>query len=77
MTTLPVAVVRGISDAADHHKNDEWHARAAAVAAAYAKEMLLQLSPKPILSKYPIFVRIAAPEYPRPELRMKVSTSDS
>jgi nucleoside phosphorylase len=63
MTTLPVAVVRGISDAADHHKNDEWHARAAAVAAAYAKEMLLQLSPKPTLSKYPIFVRIAAPEY--------------
>ncbi|EXJ79228.1 hypothetical protein A1O3_08729 [Capronia epimyces CBS 606.96] len=46
MTSLPVAVVRGISDSADASKNDQWHAWAAAVAAAYAKEMLLQLSPK-------------------------------
>ncbi|OAL20937.1 hypothetical protein AYO22_08357 [Fonsecaea multimorphosa] len=46
MTLLPVAVIRGISDSADPFKNDQWHARAAAVAAAYAKEMLMQLSPK-------------------------------
>jgi nucleoside phosphorylase len=51
MTSLPVAVVRGISDSADSLKNDEWHARAAAVAAGYAKEMLLQLSPKSPPSK--------------------------
>ncbi|OQU98130.1 hypothetical protein CLAIMM_03955 [Cladophialophora immunda] len=51
MTTLPVAVIRGISDSADPLKNDDWHARAAAVAAAYAKEMLLQLSPKASFNK--------------------------
>ncbi|THV77018.1 purine and uridine phosphorylase [Aureobasidium pullulans] len=32
--------IRGISDYADSHKNDEWHAYAAAAAAAYAKELL-------------------------------------
>ncbi|KAK5463020.1 hypothetical protein LTS15_002732 [Exophiala xenobiotica] len=46
MNLLPVAVIRGISDSADPFKNDQWHARAAAVAAAYAKEMLMQLSSK-------------------------------
>lgn len=32
--------IRGISDYADSHKNDDWHAYAAAAAAAYAKELL-------------------------------------
>ncbi|RSL94588.1 hypothetical protein CDV31_014259 [Fusarium ambrosium] len=45
-TRLPVAVVRGISDFADSHKNDEWHRYAAATAAAYAKEMLIRLGPR-------------------------------
>ncbi|RSL87982.1 hypothetical protein CEP52_015349 [Fusarium oligoseptatum] len=45
-TRLPVAVVRGISDFADSHKNDEWHRYAAAAAAAYAKEMLIKLGPR-------------------------------
>lgn len=37
-------VVRGISDYADSHKNDDWHHYAAGTAAAYAKELLLYAS---------------------------------
>jgi hypothetical protein len=37
-------VVRGICDYADSHKNKEWHGYAAAVAAAYAKELLLVIT---------------------------------
>ncbi|UPL02576.1 hypothetical protein LCI18_013510 [Fusarium solani-melongenae] len=44
--SLPVAVVRGISDFADSDKNDDWHRYAAVTAAAYAKEMLIRLGPK-------------------------------
>ncbi|UPL00202.1 hypothetical protein LCI18_011136 [Fusarium solani-melongenae] len=37
---FPCLVVRGISDYADSHKNNEWQGFAAAAAAAYAKELL-------------------------------------
>ncbi|KAH7253078.1 nucleoside phosphorylase domain-containing protein [Fusarium solani] len=37
---FPCLVVRGISDYADSHKNKLWQGYAAAVAAAYAKELL-------------------------------------
>ncbi|KAJ4241741.1 hypothetical protein NW757_011972 [Fusarium falciforme] len=37
---FPCLVVRGISDYADSHKNHLWQGYAAAVAAAYAKELL-------------------------------------
>ncbi|KAM6511827.1 hypothetical protein FALCPG4_016819 [Fusarium falciforme] len=37
---FPCLVVRGISDYADSHKNNQWQGYAAAVAAAYAKELL-------------------------------------
>ncbi|KAH1523424.1 hypothetical protein KXX21_009246 [Aspergillus fumigatus] len=40
MNTLPVAVVRGISDWADAEKNDVWQEYAAATAAAVAKDLL-------------------------------------
>jgi nucleoside phosphorylase len=40
MNTLPVAVVRGISDWAGAEKNDVWQEYAAATAAAVAKELL-------------------------------------
>ena len=36
-------VIRGISDYADSHKNEKWQAYAASTAAAYAKELLLNL----------------------------------
>lgn len=39
-TEYPCIVIRGISDYADSHKNDNWQHYAAAVAAATAKELL-------------------------------------
>ncbi|KAL4899574.1 hypothetical protein BDW74DRAFT_188962 [Aspergillus multicolor] len=40
MNNFSGLVIRGVSDCADQHKNDEWHAYAAAAAAAYAKLLL-------------------------------------
>jgi nucleoside phosphorylase len=45
MNTLPVAIIRGISDYADSHKNDKWQPYAAATAAAYAKGLLKVIRP--------------------------------
>lgn len=45
MNTLPVAIIRGISDYADSHKNDKWQPYAAATAAAYAKGLLKVIHP--------------------------------
>jgi nucleoside phosphorylase len=47
MNTLPVAVIRGVCDYADSHKNDTWHHYAAATAAAYAKGLLLVIGAEP------------------------------
>ncbi|UKZ80137.1 hypothetical protein TrVFT333_007902, partial [Trichoderma virens FT-333] len=44
MNHFPCLVIRGISDYADSHKNDRWQRYAAAVAAAYAKELLEHVS---------------------------------
>jgi nucleoside phosphorylase len=41
MDILKCLVVRGICDYADSHQNKEWQKYAAAVAAAYAKELVL------------------------------------
>ncbi|KAL6814617.1 nucleoside phosphorylase domain-containing protein [Trichoderma camerunense] len=46
MPIMPVAVIRGVSDYADSHKNDGWHYYAAATAAAYAKSLLLKIGPE-------------------------------
>lgn len=40
-------VIRGISDYADSHKNKKWQGYAAATAAAYARELLMNLAPSP------------------------------
>jgi nucleoside phosphorylase len=40
MNNFPCVVIRGISDFADSHKNDQWQPYAAATAAACAKELL-------------------------------------
>ena len=37
---FPYLIIRGICDYADTHKNKRWQPYAAAVAAAYAKELL-------------------------------------
>lgn len=41
MNDFPCLVIRGICDYADAHKNKAWQEHAAAVAAAYAKELLM------------------------------------
>jgi nucleoside phosphorylase len=45
MNSFPCLVVRGICDYCDSHKNKTWQSYAAAVAAAYAKEVLLTIPP--------------------------------
>jgi len=40
MNNFPCVVIRGISDYADSHKNDQWQPYAAATAAACARELL-------------------------------------
>ncbi|KAI8682505.1 MTA/SAH nucleosidase [Fusarium sp. Ph1] len=47
MNNFPCLVIRGICDYADSHKNKGWQQYAAAIAAAYAKE-LLSIMPKHI-----------------------------
>ncbi|KAG8420656.1 hypothetical protein J3459_010872 [Metarhizium acridum] len=42
---IPVGVVRGVCDYADEGTNEAWRPYAAAMAAAYAKEILLQIGP--------------------------------
>ncbi|KAL4734471.1 nucleoside phosphorylase domain-containing protein [Aspergillus similis] len=43
--TMPSLVVRGISDYADSHKNDQWQAYAALAAAAYVRVVLRYVPP--------------------------------
>ncbi|KAH7169338.1 hypothetical protein DER46DRAFT_698880 [Fusarium sp. MPI-SDFR-AT-0072] len=45
MNHFPCVVIRGICDYSDSHKNDEWQEYAAMVAAAYTKDLLLQVAP--------------------------------
>lgn len=49
MNDFPCLVVRGISDYCDSHKNDGWQRYAAANAAAYTKELLLQIPPEDVV----------------------------
>ncbi|KAK1633648.1 ankyrin repeat protein [Colletotrichum phormii] len=51
---FPCLVVRGISDYCDSHKNDDWHGYAAAVAAAYARQLFFHL-PVDELQRYEEF----------------------
>lgn len=44
MNNFPCLVIRGICDYSDSHKNDVWHNYAALVAAAFAKELLLNIA---------------------------------
>ncbi|EPS38853.1 hypothetical protein H072_7379 [Dactylellina haptotyla CBS 200.50] len=48
LSALPCLVIRGICDYADSHKNKAWQEHAAAVAAAFAKELLGYLPPDAI-----------------------------
>ncbi|KAK4155941.1 hypothetical protein C8A00DRAFT_41494 [Chaetomidium leptoderma] len=48
MDSFPCIVVRGICDYADSHKNKVWQNNAAAVAAAFAKELLNHVQPRDV-----------------------------
>jgi Nucleoside phosphorylase len=48
MNRIPVGVIRGVCDYGDAHKNKNWQPYAAAMAAAYAKTVLCEVSPRKI-----------------------------
>lgn len=53
MDSFPCLVIRGICDYADSHKSKKWQPYAAAVTAAYTKELLSVILPKNIISVAP------------------------
>jgi nucleoside phosphorylase len=48
MDNFPCIVIRGVCDYADSHKNNDWQEHAAAVAAAFAKELLGYVQPSDV-----------------------------
>jgi nucleoside phosphorylase len=50
MNNFPCLVIRGICDYADSHKNKDWQHRAAATAAAYAKDLLSVMASGEVIS---------------------------
>lgn len=48
MNDFPCVIIRGICDYADSHKNKAWQEHAAAVAAAFAKELLSTVPPQEV-----------------------------
>jgi nucleoside phosphorylase len=51
---FPCIIIRGICDYADSNKNDDWHEHAAAVAAAFAKELLQYVQPSEVERERPV-----------------------
>ncbi|KAI3573063.1 hypothetical protein IWW34DRAFT_888169 [Fusarium oxysporum f. sp. albedinis] len=51
---FPCIVIRGICDYADSHKNTDWQEHAAAVAAAFAKELLQYIQPGDVDRERPV-----------------------
>ncbi|KAF5720996.1 heterokaryon incompatibility protein het-E-1 [Fusarium mundagurra] len=68
MDCFPCLVIRGICDYSDSHKNKGWQEYAALVAAAYAKELLMSITP-PLLqhSKRRKAQHLTAAEHLSPE----------
>ncbi|KAI1777143.1 ankyrin repeat protein [Hypoxylon cercidicola] len=54
MDNFPCVVIRGICDYADSHKNYAWQEHAAAIAAAYAKELLEYVQPSEVALEQPV-----------------------
>ncbi|KAI6765005.1 hypothetical protein HG531_012104 [Fusarium graminearum] len=54
MNNFPCIVIRGICDYADSHKNKDWQEHAAAVAAAFAKELLEYVQPGDVSGERPV-----------------------
>lgn len=62
MNHFPCLVIRGICDYADSHKNKEWQGFAAMTAAAYAKDLLRQISPTKIEAETRIHDHLSSSE---------------
>ncbi|KAL6819639.1 ankyrin repeat-containing domain protein [Trichoderma sp. SZMC 28015] len=54
MNNFPCIVIRGICDYADSQKNKDWQEYAAAVAAAFAKELLHYIQPRDVDGERPV-----------------------
>jgi nucleoside phosphorylase len=54
MQGFPCLVIRGICDYSDSHKNNRWQHYASATAAAYAKELLLNIPATQIMRERPV-----------------------
>lgn len=54
MDSFPCFVIRGTSNYADSHKNKIWQPYAAAVAAAYAKELLFVIPGQGTMDQLPV-----------------------
>lgn len=54
MNNFPCIVIRGICDYADSQKNKDWQEHAAAVAAAFAKELLQYVQPSEVERERPV-----------------------
>ncbi|KAF5227359.1 hypothetical protein FAUST_11836 [Fusarium austroamericanum] len=54
MNDFPCIVIRGICHYADSHKNKDWQEHAAAVAAAFAKELLEYVQPGDVSGERPV-----------------------
>jgi nucleoside phosphorylase len=54
MNSFPCIVIRGTCDYADSHKNKDWQEHAAAVAAAFAKELLEYVQPSDVDGERPV-----------------------
>ncbi|KAL6904181.1 ankyrin repeat-containing domain protein [Trichoderma evansii] len=54
MNNFPCIVIRGICDYADSQKNKDWQEHAAAVAAAFAKELLQYVQPSDVNGERPV-----------------------
>ncbi|KZL81123.1 hypothetical protein CI238_13555, partial [Colletotrichum incanum] len=54
MNHFPCLVIRGICDYSDSHKNKEWQGFAAMMAAAYAKDLLLEIPLNGVEAEKPI-----------------------
>ncbi|KAI9773772.1 MAG: hypothetical protein M1839_002005 [Geoglossum umbratile] len=54
MDNFPCIVIRGICDYGDSHKNKDWQEHAAAVAAAFAKELLEHVQPSDVDEERPV-----------------------
>ncbi|KAL2802727.1 hypothetical protein BJX63DRAFT_425838 [Aspergillus granulosus] len=55
---FPSLTIRGISDYSDSHKNNQWHGYAAAVAAAYARRLLVHV-PLQEVTRLPVSGQLA------------------